>query len=590
MGTICTKCGTALADGQLFCTSCGTRRSEPPTAQSGQSFCRSCGAPLARGTRFCTKCGSAPDRPPDPTASPKPGLPPSVAPAPPIQKSAVFAPPATKQPRSFAAKLLFAIAGLLVLAALAFGAGLVYLGYRAKKTVEAVQKVYSHDDNAGTSGAAPGKTTGLPPLPDSAEKKMEEIQKAYKQDDLAGIVGAATGASSKPQPLPEWKQAPAELLTSTASKIPLRESLRLVNVGSDPLRGDYESIFIVDSVTNQLVHIHGSQQIPAGQGIERLLGGASNKPQEAHKIECGRTIFRADLENSVEADGYLCREGREDKHPGTTALGFSKRTLNELKTAGHTEITYHEDPLKSLFKSFKNAMASDSDASRDAASTDLMKKIMSFAPGDAGGSTDTPALKCTMQRVGTTDLAFPVLVNDQPAELPVIDVTFKAPDIEGGNHAYILDDPENPILLAAVGKTGHAQFTKIYWDIPKRTGLEEELAENGRAKIYDLYFDFRSDILRPESKKVLSEIAQVMRQHPDWKLGVEGFTDNIGGDAFNLDLSKRRAASVKQALVTQFNIPADRLSTAGFGASNPVETNDTMEGRARNRRVELTRN
>ncbi|HEX4179012.1 MAG TPA: OmpA family protein, partial [Rhizomicrobium sp.] len=70
---------------------------------------------------------------------------------------------------------------------------------------------------------------------------------------------------------------------------------------------------------------------------------------------------------------------------------------------------------------------------------------------------------------------------------------------------------------------------------------------------------------------------------------VEGHTDNIGGDTYNLDLSKRRAAAVKNALVTRYHITADRLSTNGYGSSRPVETNDTLEGRARNRRVELTR-
>jgi OOP family OmpA-OmpF porin len=70
---------------------------------------------------------------------------------------------------------------------------------------------------------------------------------------------------------------------------------------------------------------------------------------------------------------------------------------------------------------------------------------------------------------------------------------------------------------------------------------------------------------------------------------VDGHTDNIGGDTFNLDLSQRRAAAVKQALATRYHIGPDRLSTAGFGATRPVESNDTMEGRARNRRVELVR-
>jgi outer membrane protein OmpA-like peptidoglycan-associated protein len=80
-----------------------------------------------------------------------------------------------------------------------------------------------------------------------------------------------------------------------------------------------------------------------------------------------------------------------------------------------------------------------------------------------------------------------------------------------------------------------------------------------------------------------------MTDNPDWKLTVEGNTDNIGGDAYNLDLSKRRAAEVKRTLVTEYHIAPDRLSTDGFGASHPIDTNDTLEGRARNRRVELSR-
>jgi outer membrane protein OmpA-like peptidoglycan-associated protein len=80
-----------------------------------------------------------------------------------------------------------------------------------------------------------------------------------------------------------------------------------------------------------------------------------------------------------------------------------------------------------------------------------------------------------------------------------------------------------------------------------------------------------------------------LKDNPDWKLTVEGHTDNIGGDPYNLDLSKRRALAVKEALIAQYGIATDRLTNAGFGASRPVESNDTLEGRARNRRVELVR-
>ncbi len=121
------------------------------------------------------------------------------------------------------------------------------------------------------------------------------------------------------------------------------------------------------------------------------------------------------------------------------------------------------------------------------------------------------------------------------------------------------------------------------------SAIEQQLKENKKVDIYGIYFDFASDRLKPESTPVLEEIAGVLKDNPDWKLTVSGHTDNVGGDAYNLDLSKRRAAAVKQALVTQYHIAPERLSTDGFGASRPVDTNDTLAGRARNRRVELTR-
>jgi outer membrane protein OmpA-like peptidoglycan-associated protein len=72
-------------------------------------------------------------------------------------------------------------------------------------------------------------------------------------------------------------------------------------------------------------------------------------------------------------------------------------------------------------------------------------------------------------------------------------------------------------------------------------------------------------------------------------LAINGHTDNVGGDQSNLNLSRRRAAAVKDALVTRHGIAADRLTTAGMGRSQPKDTNETLEGRAQNRRVELVR-
>ena len=115
------------------------------------------------------------------------------------------------------------------------------------------------------------------------------------------------------------------------------------------------------------------------------------------------------------------------------------------------------------------------------------------------------------------------------------------------------------------------------------------MKQTGQAEVYGIYFDFASDKIKPESEPVLREIADALNHNPTWKLRVEGHTDNIGGDDYNLNLSQRRAEAVKLALVTRYHIGAERLTPKGFGATRPKEPNDTLAGRARNRRVELVR-
>jgi len=117
--------------------------------------------------------------------------------------------------------------------------------------------------------------------------------------------------------------------------------------------------------------------------------------------------------------------------------------------------------------------------------------------------------------------------------------------------------------------------------------IAQELSTAGRAEVYGIYFDFASDRIRPESEPALQEIANAMTTNPSWSLNVEGHTDNIGGDAYNQALSERRAAAVKKALVDQYHIGASRLKSIGYGATRPKDSNNTLEGRARNRRVEL---
>jgi Outer membrane protein and related peptidoglycan-associated (lipo)proteins len=118
--------------------------------------------------------------------------------------------------------------------------------------------------------------------------------------------------------------------------------------------------------------------------------------------------------------------------------------------------------------------------------------------------------------------------------------------------------------------------------------IEKNLAEDGRAVLYGINFNFNSDSIRAESKPTLDQIAEVLKANNDWKMTIEGHTDFVGGESFNKTLSERRAEAVKVYL-TSAGIESSRLSSAGLGLSKPIATNDTEAGRAQNRRVELVK-
>ena len=122
-----------------------------------------------------------------------------------------------------------------------------------------------------------------------------------------------------------------------------------------------------------------------------------------------------------------------------------------------------------------------------------------------------------------------------------------------------------------------------------KSQIATKLERDGRARLDGINFDFNSNVIRVESKPLLDSIAAILKEHADWQVTLEGHTDNIGGAAFNNDLSARRAAAVK-AYLANAGVPASRLASIGFGFEKPVSTNDTQSGRAENRRVEIVRN
>jgi len=98
-------------------------------------------------------------------------------------------------------------------------------------------------------------------------------------------------------------------------------------------------------------------------------------------------------------------------------------------------------------------------------------------------------------------------------------------------------------------------------------------------------FDFDKSIVKPQHHGDLEKVANFLNAYPKTNGELEGHTDSIGTDEYNMKLSQRRAASVKKYLVEKFGIDAARLSTVGYGESQPVASNKTDAGRQKNRRV-----
>ena len=146
-------------------------------------------------------------------------------------------------------------------------------------------------------------------------------------------------------------------------------------------------------------------------------------------------------------------------------------------------------------------------------------------------------------------------------------IFFYVPEVDGGNSYYLAN------LRVAAG----APDTR------------NKILTEGKWVSHGILFDVNSDRIRPESYGSLKEIAGVLTENKDLKVQIVGHTDSDGDDAANLDLSKRRSASVKAALTREFSIDAARMDTDGKGESQPVDANTTAAGKANNRRVEFIR-
>ncbi|MEK6254657.1 MAG: OmpA family protein, partial [Gemmatimonadales bacterium] len=107
-------------------------------------------------------------------------------------------------------------------------------------------------------------------------------------------------------------------------------------------------------------------------------------------------------------------------------------------------------------------------------------------------------------------------------------------------------------------------------------------------RLAGLTFPSGSDELRPDNFALLTKVQRVVREFPEARIVVEGHTDSQGNESMNQSLSRRRAIAVREYLLSNIAMSADRITAVGYGESRPVAPNNTEAGRTRNRRIEIT--
>jgi len=162
-----------------------------------------------------------------------------------------------------------------------------------------------------------------------------------------------------------------------------------------------------------------------------------------------------------------------------------------------------------------------------------------------------------------------------------------------------LSSPEGDVYVSFCVSLGFWRWPVIQLDVIEVKSMEiglvtvnadalaKDIARTGHVAIYGIYFDTDKADLKPESEPVLKEIAKLLQQNPKLKLHVVGHTDSVGELTYNMKLSQARANAVVEELVSKYGVDAKRLKAHGVGPLSPVVSNNTEEGRAKNRRVEL---
>lgn len=195
----------------------------------------------------------------------------------------------------------------------------------------------------------------------------------------------------------------------------------------------------------------------------------------------------------------------------------------------------------------------------------------------------------------------------QPSALQIIRNYTNAMKKIGGQLIYEYEDGGSQNVVLKLVKDGKETWAYVYatsntynLNIVEKEAMDQDVVadassmaksieETGKVAVYGIYFDTGKSTLKPESQPTLQEIAKLLKADPALKLYVVGHTDNTGLFDTNIKLSVDRAVTVVNSLVSQFSVDASRLKAYGDGPTAPVASNNTEEGKALNRRVELVK-
>jgi len=370
---------------------------------------------------------------------------------------------------------------------------------------------------------------------------------------LSGLITVVISLTTWSRPVPAQAQ-------DAVTRIPLVTGLVLGSVLHSPL-GEREDVLEIASADTSGVHYAWH---------ERTISNEGDTTTGFRK----RFVRANDLAGAPRFDDIFGRD--EQVRPGFTALSISSAVYRQLRDTGTAQFSMIVTPLES----------------RDISASARPVAAM-FAPARA-------RYKGSLTRISPRPEPFPLLVNGNRADVPALHLKGNFADglRRTGWDLWVLADSTHPLLLKSVLDQDVFQMVRadLPTELPLADGrmsgakvLAKEVDTNCRIELPGVYFAFGTAAIDPISDRALAELAHALAPHPAWRFTVEGHTDSVGTAAANKTLSERRAEAVRARLAERHGVDTHEWGAIGYGASHPREPNTTIEGRARNRRVELVR-